>query len=209
MKKWELEERLRPLEGFRRPRMPLEQYATPAEIAAELVWAMQTRYGDVAGRRVLDLGCGPGMLGVACALLGAAAVLGVDVDADALNLARENARAAGVAAPLELLRHRVAAESPLPLRPGACDVVVMNPPFGTKTAGADVLFLDAALAACPAGPVYSLHKSSTRAYIARRAHAAGRRDAEVVAQVRFPLPKSYRCHKKDEVDVAVDFWRFD
>jgi len=50
------------------------------------------------GRRVLDYGCGSGILGVAAALLGASAVAGTDVDPQALAAARANASANGVAA---------------------------------------------------------------------------------------------------------------
>ena len=41
------------------------------------------------------------------------------------------------------------------------DIVVMNPPFGTKEAGIDYLFLQKAFEICN-GNVYSFHKSSTR-----------------------------------------------
>ena len=44
------------------------------------------------------------------------------------------------------------------------DVVVMNPPFGTRRKGADLAFLRAAFRLAT-GSVYSLHKSSTRAYL--------------------------------------------
>jgi ribosomal protein L11 methyltransferase len=41
---------------------------------------------------VMDLGCGSGILAIAAAKLGAGQVLGVDLDADAVRIARENAR---------------------------------------------------------------------------------------------------------------------
>ncbi|MCC7104172.1 MAG: 50S ribosomal protein L11 methyltransferase [Chloroflexi bacterium] len=44
-----------------------------------------------AGMSVLDLGCGSGILSIAAALLGAASVLGLDVDSTAARVARENA----------------------------------------------------------------------------------------------------------------------
>jgi ribosomal protein L11 methyltransferase len=49
------------------------------------------------GERVLDYGCGSGILGIAAAKLGAAQVDGVDVDAEALSTAAANARANAVA----------------------------------------------------------------------------------------------------------------
>ena len=75
------------------------------------------------------------------------------------------------------------------------DTVVMNPPFGTKRRGADLDFLRAA-AACATRAVYSLHKSSTRAHIAKVAtRDLGFKSAEVLAQLRYDLPATYKFHK--------------
>jgi ribosomal protein L11 methyltransferase len=61
------------------------------------------------GDRVLDYGCGSGILSIAAAMLGAAAVAGVDIDPLALAAARENARRNGIradyTAPDRLRRH--------------------------------------------------------------------------------------------------------
>jgi ribosomal protein L11 methyltransferase len=46
---------------------------------------------DLAGRRVLDFGCGSGILSVASLKLGAASVTAVDIDAQALAASRQNA----------------------------------------------------------------------------------------------------------------------
>jgi ribosomal protein L11 methyltransferase len=46
----------------------------------------------LVGRRVLDVGCGSGILGLAAARLGAASVLGVDTDPVAVEATRANAR---------------------------------------------------------------------------------------------------------------------
>jgi ribosomal protein L11 methyltransferase len=48
--------------------------------------------GDLAGARVLDLGCGSGILGLAAARLGAGSVLGVDTDPLAVEATTANAR---------------------------------------------------------------------------------------------------------------------
>ena len=51
----------------------------------------------VAGRRVLDLGCGSGLVGIAAAKAGAASVLAADIDGYAVMATALNAEANGVA----------------------------------------------------------------------------------------------------------------
>lgn len=47
---------------------------------------------DLKGKRVLDLGCGTGILALAAAKLGAQEVMAVDIDPTAVELSRKNAR---------------------------------------------------------------------------------------------------------------------
>jgi ribosomal protein L11 methyltransferase len=54
------------------------------------------------GTRVLDLGCGSGILSIAAAKLGASRVLAPDIDPNAVRAARENAAANGVATVIEV-----------------------------------------------------------------------------------------------------------
>ncbi|PWA03207.1 hypothetical protein BB558_000638 [Smittium angustum] len=87
------------------------------------------------------------------------------------------------------------------------DTVVMNPPFGTKpgNAGIDMLFLEAAVYLSK-GAIYSLHKSSTRDYIIKTCKKWGY-SCEVLAQLKFDIPKMYNFHKKNSVDINVDLIR--
>ena len=54
------------------------------------------------GVRVLDLGCGSGILAIAAAKLGATRVLALDLDPNAVRAARENAAANGVAGAVQV-----------------------------------------------------------------------------------------------------------
>lgn len=88
------------------------------------------------------------------------------------------------------------------------DTILMNPPFGTKhNAGMDMKFLLSAFNLAQ-NAVYSLHKTSTRNYIQRKANELGA-GAEVIATLRYNLESTYKFHKKSTVDIEVDCWRFD
>jgi ribosomal protein L11 methyltransferase len=54
------------------------------------------------GMRVLDLGCGTGILAIAAAKLGASRVVAVDIDPNAVRAARENAAANGVSPAIDV-----------------------------------------------------------------------------------------------------------
>ncbi|HKJ94250.1 MAG TPA: 50S ribosomal protein L11 methyltransferase [Gammaproteobacteria bacterium] len=67
------------------------------------------------GRTVIDYGCGSGILAVAALRLGAARVIGIDNDPQALVASRENARRNGVEAGLELIDDGASLPEPAPL----------------------------------------------------------------------------------------------
>src|SRR3984957_624191 len=71
----------------------------------------------VAGRSVIDYGCGSGILGIAALKLGAAHVTAVDLDPQALLATRDNASRNGVSADIDVLgvgAEHVGAESAEP-----------------------------------------------------------------------------------------------
>ena len=86
------------------------------------------------------------------------------------------------------------------------DTVIMNPPFGTKTKGIDLIFVKRALELCN-NSVYSLHKTATRDHVVKKANDWGVK-MEILAKLRYDLPQSYKFHKKSSVDIEVDFIRF-
>ncbi|XP_073155559.1 uncharacterized protein [Henckelia pumila] len=203
MKLKQLESYLGSLQQFENPKIELEQYPTGPHIASRLLYTAENSFGDVNDKVVADFGCGCGTLGLAAALLGAKHVIGIDIDAESIEIASSNADE------LELdvdfiqsdIRH-------LRWRGGFVDTVVLNPPFGTRKKGADMEFLSTALKVASQA-VYSLHKSTTRDHVKRTAlRDYNAVSAEVLCELRFDVPQLYKFHKKKEVDVAVDLWRF-
>jgi len=97
---------------------------------------------DLAGRRVLDVGCGTGVLAIAAALLGATSVTALDIEPAAVAAAERNVAANGVADRVDVIHGE--------LDPGigsGFDVVVANIVLGVLVAIAPEL----AQATCASG----------------------------------------------------------
>lgn len=198
MKLWELEATLQRVKVFDDPKIIYEQYPTSAHLASRI---LHTALNDdnIEDKLVVDLGCGTGMLSIGAAALGAT-VMGIDIDSDAIEIAQMNAKQAEldiefIQANLEDVQFKICSHT-----------VIMNPPFGTKTSkGIDAHFLETACNIAT-DAVYSLHKSSTREYIVKKAAQLGW-NCDVVAQLRFDIPQMYKFHKSASVDVQVDLVR--
>lgn len=82
---------------------------------------------------------------------------------------------------------------------------------GTKDKrGIDIAFLETAknMIAPDHGAIYSLHKSSTRDFILRKAIEEWKmKESKVLAKIKFELPKTYSFHRKESVDIEVDLIR--
>ena len=81
------------------------------------------------GATVLDLGCGSGILAIAAARLGAASVLALDIDPNAVRAARENAAVNGVTGIVEVREGTLDVETPrrrAPYLAAQFDVIAAN-----------------------------------------------------------------------------------
>ncbi|MDD1694460.1 MAG: METTL5 family protein [Methanoregula sp.] len=199
MKLKQLEMTLQRLAGFPRPRAALEQYQTPAPLASRMLYHALMK-GDIEGKRVCDLGCGTGVLAIGAALLGAKSVTGVDIDEGALAVARENACL--LDAEVTFLASDVR-EGGCRERIGACDTVIMNPPFGAQKAHADRPFIDLALLLAPV--TYSIFNAGSIPFV--EAYTAQK--AEITEKIggAFPIKRTFAFHTKDVQEIEVEILR--
>lgn len=208
MKLRDLETHLQQVDVFERPKVLLEQYPTRPHIAACMLHTIHSSFDDIEGKLIADLGCGCGVLSIGSVMLGAQMVLGIDVDADALETFKENMEAFEMEDNVQMVLANVTDEDSLEQMHKKFDTVIMNPPFGTKhNKGIDMLFVKQGLKLAR-NAVYSLHKTSTRDHIMKKAKEDWGVDMQVIAELRYDLPATYKHHKKDSVDIQVDFIRF-
>jgi len=177
------------LKGFTSPKVKLEQYITEPEIAAEVLWS--AKMSSHVGKVSVDLGCGTGMLGVGLLLLGAEKVIFVDSDDKSLDVCRSN---------LDFIKNEYSGigDSVLSCQDISdfntkVDLVVQNPPFGTKVRHNDREFLIKAFNVSDL--VYSFHKSETKQYILDLSKRKGF-IVENYWNFRFPLKATYGFHVK-------------
>lgn len=81
---------------------------------------------DLTGQRVVDIGTGTGILALAAARAGAASVVAIDINPNAVEAAAENAAANGFADRVTAVRSNLL--SALPAKP-EFDVAISNPPW--------------------------------------------------------------------------------
>jgi len=193
-----LERRLADVEGFRDPSAALEQYPTPAELAAHLLH-LADLHGDLADRTVADLGTGTGMLALGAATRDPRRVVAIERDADALAVARENESRVDPEVSVDWLRGDATAP---PLR--TVDTVVMNPPFGAQRGQrhADRAFLEAT--ADVAAVSYSIHNEGSKEFVESfAADHGGTVTHAFAAELDIAHQFEFHTSERERIDVEV------
>ena len=192
-KKKHLEMAIQKVPKHPNPKVDLEQYSTPATIAADLLWNAYS-LGDIADKKVMDLGCGTGIFAIASKLLGAASAIGVDIDRDSIDLASSYCR------DVDFICSDICdLENDFDV-----DTIFQNPPFGSQKntkKGADLKFISKAVELSPK-VLYSFHMASTEEFLISYFE---KNDLEIthIFRYNFPIPKIYEFHTRESANVEV------
>ncbi len=190
MKQVTLEIQLSGLKGIAESRPSLEQYSTPGDIAAGLLYRAMGE-GNIKGRRVADFGTGNGIFAIGAYLLGASEVYAVERDKRSIEVARENAEGSG--AKLYFYEGDVADFDE------KVDTAIMNPPFGSQVRDADIPFIEKALDVSK--NFYILLNFKSGDFLRKLIGVRGRIEWE--EKMEFPLPHTYDFHRKEKKMVEV------
>ncbi len=191
------------LKVFREANIRLEQYPTDSEIAATVLW-QSYMHGEIENKVAADLGCGTGILGIGALLLGAKYVYFVDVDREALLVLKENLKRLNI----DKARYNIQHKDILEFKPikhfQKIDLIIQNPPFGTRNKHIDKLFLERAMSL--SNIIYSFHKLTSKQFIAAlcKDHHFSVRD---IMEFDFPLKYSQKFHEKKIQYIAVGCWK--
>jgi putative methylase len=195
-KKRQLEIELQDIPPHESPKVDLEQYSTPSVIAADILWNAHS-IGDIEGMKIADLGCGTGIFTIGSSLMGAADAVGVDVDGDAISIAKAQAVKMDIEDKVRFVTCDIIDFNE------TADTVIQNPPFGAQKVHrkeSDRLFMIKALEIAPV--VYSLHIQETEDFVTNFFKKAGA-DVSHIFHYSFPIPRIYDFHRKDKVNINV------
>ncbi len=197
MKKKELEIRLQQIPPPPNPKVHLEQYQTPAPIAADILYNAYI-LGDIKDKTIIDLGCGTGIFSVGAHLLEAKSVSGIDIDTESITIATQYARTNKL--PIDYITSNITELT------NTCDTIIMNPPFGAQKThkNADRTFLEIALTHSTI--TYSLHMSNTLEFL-KKITAALNSTITHTKTYRWPLKAQYHFHNKPTKTINVDLLR--
>lgn len=184
---------------FEEPDLSAEQYPVDSEIGADVLWNAYFQE-DIEGKSIADLGCGTGILGIGALILGARLVYFVDSDENVLQIAKEN-----LAKFVEMGENVFIHEDVNEFSEKA-DVVIQNPPFGTKQKHADREFLLKAFQI--ADTIYSFHKSTSKDFINKVSADNGFRVTHCW-EYDFPLKATQLFHKRKIHRIKVSCWRME
>ncbi len=193
--KKDLEIKLQRLEDFKEPDPSLEQYITPPGLAASLLYTAYLQK-NIKNKKIVDLGCGTGSLSIGSALLGAKKVIGIDIDKEAIKVAKKNSQKFGL--DITWKNNDIASVNE------TADTVIQNPHFGSQKRGTDRIFIKKSLEIDPI--VYSLHNAETDEFVQNYIKKCGGKVEEKL-EVSFPIRRRFNFHKEKEKSVKVNIYK--
>ena len=195
MKKKELEILLQKVPTYKWPNPFIEQYTTPANIVADIIFTA-FKFGDIQDKKVVDLGCGTGIFSFGAKLANAKEVVGIDIDEQSIEIAKNYAEKNK-----EDIKFITKDVKDVDIK---CDTVIMNPPFGAQKGNrwADRGFIEKGFEISKV--IYSIHLSKTIPFIEKLVLALNG-EISYKKNYIFPIKHTYVFHKKkiENVDITL------
>lgn len=179
------------VESFEEPKISLEQYMTPPELAADILHSAYMQ-GDIEGKEVADLGTGTGIFAIGAALLGAE-VTAFEKDEDALEIAKQNAEKLNVKEFIEFEKKDIQEIDQ------EFDIVLMNPPFSVHSEEG-MKFLEKAFSIAEKvyTVVYGGNKTAIKDFVGNSSH-----ELLTWQDYEISLPATYGFHTEEEHEAEV------
>ena len=203
MRKKQLAILLSKLNSYKDPKIKYEQYPTPGQVAAHLLYRAANDQ-NIRNKDVLDMGSGTGRLTIGAAIAGAKKVIGIEIDKNAIKIAKQNLKEIDSKYTNKIkFKQENIKKTTLP----KVDTVVQNPPFGAQNSNknADKEFLKKSFKACE--DIYSIHiaKEGVRNFMESFTNDHGW-GVDYREEVDFNIPRIYSFHKSSNKKIKVDIY---
>jgi putative methylase len=193
------------------PKVELEQYSTPATIAADVLWNAYI-LGDIDKKNIMDLGSGTGIFAIGSLLLGAKYTIGIDIDKESTDLAIKTAKSLGLTN-YKFLNEDLYSFNDISNKNSnkpifkeifnSVDTIIQNPPFGSQFKGkkaSDRIFIQVAMAL--SSVVYSFHMAKTENFLDKYFKKYNGKITHKFFY-DFPIPKIYDFHKMHSKTIQI------
>ena len=188
------------LQEISSPNLNLEQYQTEGEIAARWLFDIQSFDDLKPGCRVVDLGCGNGILGIGAVLMGAGSAILVDSDEKSCEVSTRNVESLGISDSVKIVNSKIGEKD---IEISEADIVVSNPPWGTQKKASDRPFLEEIISI---GTIAHLMHSSQATHIRNFFNEFGW-SSEKYGDLDFALPATYGHHSRMRGRTRASLWR--
>ena len=197
MKQKELEMILQKVPTYERANPFIEQYMTPANIAADIIYTAY-QFGDLRDKKVIDLGCGTGIFSFGAKLANAKEVIGIDIDEEPIKIAKKYAEENN-----QDIQFIAKDAKDVDIK---CDTVIMNPPFGAQKSNrwADRRFIEKGFEI--AKVIYSMHLSKTIDFIEKMISSLNGK-IDYYKKYTFSIKHIFNFHSKKAEDIDVTLIR--
>lgn len=197
MKQKDLEIILQKVPTYERPNPYIEQYMTPANIVADIIFTAFQFY-DIQDKKVVDLGCGTGIFSFGAKLANAKEVVGIDIDEGSIEIAKSYSEK--INEDIEFITKDV---KDVDIK---CDTVITNPPFGAQKNNrwADRAFIEKGFEISKV--IYSLHLSKTIPFIEKLVSSLNG-EISYKKNYLFPIKHTYFFHTKEKSNINITLLR--
>ncbi len=187
--------------------LELEQYTTPGDLAARWIHEINnTSEKGIENHNIIDLGCGNGVLGFGCVLMGAKNLTLVDCDPEALNTAKQGesqlTEKVDLSAKITYINANIGRDY---VKIPENSLIISNPPWGTQKHKADRSLLKLMFES-NANEIHIMHTSKA-VHLLPFANEH-KWIAEKMFRTNFVLPAMYQHHQQKNSTTEVICWKF-
>ncbi len=190
------------LKTFENASLMDEQYPTDPEIAFKILNEISLRNEN--NKIFADLGAGTGILGIGALLIGAKMVYFIEKDKDAIEILNMNLRS--VMQYVDIKNKYLIVNDDVKNFTTDVDIVIMNPPFGTKKKHADKIFYETAFKI--SNVVYSITKSSTTNFLLNYAIKHGF-VGKILFKDKHLIRHQFKFHRSKTKFIEISVLRFE